>query len=183
MVFTIGVIVVIIVVGVGILAFRFRTEKGIESGISSFRRELHALAPRPGERDAAPNRPQAEPRGVTIMSGESADAPAVDEAAETDTEDAAASPTEADESGDDVSDEPDEPDVPDVVATADGDTDEPPADEVPDGEVTDGEVPDGEVPDDEVTDDEVVTDEAEVAVPGPEAADEPDERTDERPDA
>lgn len=79
MVVTISLIVVIIVVGVGILAFRFRTEKGIESGITSFRRELHALAPRPGERDAAPARPPTEPRGVTIMSD---DEPADDEPAD-----------------------------------------------------------------------------------------------------
>ncbi|WP_436793514.1 hypothetical protein [Actinospongicola halichondriae] len=44
MVVTIMVIVGIIGIGVGILAYRSRTEKGIESGISSFRRELHALA-------------------------------------------------------------------------------------------------------------------------------------------
>ena len=47
MVVTIVVIVGIIGIGVGILAYRNRTEKGIESGITSFRRELHALAPRP----------------------------------------------------------------------------------------------------------------------------------------
>lgn len=53
MVVTIVVIVGIVVVGVGILAYRNRTEKGIESGITSFRRELHALAPRTDEESRA----------------------------------------------------------------------------------------------------------------------------------
>ena len=68
MVVTIVVIVGIIGIGVGILAYRNRTEKGIESGITSFRRELHALAPRPGEERPAPGPPPADARGVTIMS-------------------------------------------------------------------------------------------------------------------
>ncbi len=51
---TIFVLLVLIVgVGVGVLAVRNRTEHGIESGISSFRREMRALAPRPGDRDLA----------------------------------------------------------------------------------------------------------------------------------
>lgn len=39
-------IVVVVVLGGAYLAFRHRSERGIESGISSFRRELSALAPR-----------------------------------------------------------------------------------------------------------------------------------------
>ena len=39
-------IVVVVLVGAGYLAYRYRSERGIESGISSFRRELRALAPR-----------------------------------------------------------------------------------------------------------------------------------------
>lgn len=125
MVVTISVIVVIIVVGVGILAFRFRTEKGIESGITSFRRELHALAPRPGERDAAPTaRPTADPRGVTIVSGEADVAmaddaqiePGVPDAAEIDDEpsadagtETAAPVAEADETVGDADADADEP--------------------------------------------------------------------------
>ncbi len=74
MVVTIVVIVGIIGIGVGFLAYRNRTEKGIESGITSFRRELHALAPQPGEERNAPGRPTADARGVTIMS-DAADEP------------------------------------------------------------------------------------------------------------
>ena len=53
-------IVVVVAIGAAVLAYRHRSERGIESGISSFRRELRALAPRkdadpPGEdRDAGP---------------------------------------------------------------------------------------------------------------------------------
>ena len=59
---TILVIVLIVVVGVSILAYRNRAERGIESGISSFRRELHALAPRPGEIDRPPS-PERDTKG------------------------------------------------------------------------------------------------------------------------
>lgn len=51
MVWPIAVLVLIVVVGVSFLAYRNRTERGIESGISSFRRELRALAP---ENDGQP---------------------------------------------------------------------------------------------------------------------------------
>ncbi len=75
MVVTIVVIVGIIGIGVGILAFRSRTEKGIESGITSFRRELHALAPHPDEdhRLSIPERTPDEARGLTIMPDEVGD--------------------------------------------------------------------------------------------------------------
>ena len=36
----------VLLIGGGYLAWRHRSERGIESGISSFRRELSALAPR-----------------------------------------------------------------------------------------------------------------------------------------
>ena len=39
-------LVVVLLAGCGYLAYRHRAERGIESGISSFRRELRALAPR-----------------------------------------------------------------------------------------------------------------------------------------
>ena len=82
MVVTIVVIVGIIGIGVGILAYRNRTEKGIESGITSFRRELHALAPRPGEERSAPGRPTPDARGVTIMSDQEDEPEPETEAAE-----------------------------------------------------------------------------------------------------
>lgn len=44
------VIVVIVVVGAGMLAYRARPEGSIESGIRSFRREMRALAPPPEHR-------------------------------------------------------------------------------------------------------------------------------------
>lgn len=43
------IVVVIVVVGAAALAYRHRPESSIESGISSFRREMRALAP-PGQR-------------------------------------------------------------------------------------------------------------------------------------
>lgn len=49
----VAVIVVVVVLGVAVVAYRNRSEKGIESGISSFRRELRALAP---ESDEGPRR-------------------------------------------------------------------------------------------------------------------------------
>jgi hypothetical protein len=45
------VIVVIVVVGASVLAYRNRPESSIESGIRSFRREMRALAPPPGHRE------------------------------------------------------------------------------------------------------------------------------------
>ena len=44
------VIVVIVVVGASVLAYRGRPESSIESGIRSFRREMRALAPPPEHR-------------------------------------------------------------------------------------------------------------------------------------
>ena len=69
MVGTIVVIVLIVVVGVSVLAYRHRSERGIESGITSFRRELRALAPRPGEidRPPSPERPTEGSSGVGIV--------------------------------------------------------------------------------------------------------------------
>ena len=66
---TIVVIVLIVVVGVSVLAYRHRSERGIESGITSFRRELRALAPRPGEidRPPSPERPTEGSSGVGIV--------------------------------------------------------------------------------------------------------------------
>lgn len=50
-------ILVVVVLGGAYLAVRHRSERGIESGISSFRRELSALAPRREPR-VAPERPE-----------------------------------------------------------------------------------------------------------------------------
>ena len=78
MVVTIVLIVIIVVVGVSILAFRNRSARGIESGISSFRRELRALAPESDEPPRARG-PAADPprtSGVGILrpgAGETAD--------------------------------------------------------------------------------------------------------------
>ncbi len=69
MVVTIVLIVIIVVVGVSILAFRNRSARGIESGISSFRRELRALAPSSDELPRA-HGPSADPprtSGVGIL--------------------------------------------------------------------------------------------------------------------
>ncbi len=102
MVVTIVVIVGIIGIGVGVLAYRSRTEKGIESGISSFRRELHALAPRPDleHRSSGPERTPDPARGMTIMPNES-DQPAEPDALATETEvetdDAAPAPRPSDD--------------------------------------------------------------------------------------
>lgn len=88
MVVTILVIVGIVGIGVGILAYRGRTEKGIESGITSFRRELHALAPRPdvNQPSSGPERPADEARGMKIMPSETDAAPETEAEAETETE-------------------------------------------------------------------------------------------------
>ncbi len=139
MVVTIVVIVGIIGIGVGILAYRNRTEKGIESGITSFRRELHALAPRPGDERSAPHRPPADARGVTIMSDpepldDEAAADATDDTpAESDTdEDAAAADTDAadgidEQAADDVTDvEPADEAAADEDAAVDADDDDAP---------------------------------------------------------
>ena len=69
MIETIGVIVLIIVVGVSVLAYRNRPQKGIESGISSFRRELRALAPESegGPRAAQPPVDPPRTSGVGVL--------------------------------------------------------------------------------------------------------------------
>ena len=54
-------ILVVVVLGGAYLAFRHRSERGIESGISSFRRELSALAPRREPRVAPKTRSETEP--------------------------------------------------------------------------------------------------------------------------
>ncbi len=66
---TITVIVLIIVVGVSVLAFRNRAAKGIESGITSFRRELRALAPENDQLPRARRPPEDPPRtsGVGVL--------------------------------------------------------------------------------------------------------------------
>ena len=53
------VIVVIIAVGAGLLAYRNRPESSIESGIHSFRREMRALAPPPDHRRGSDDDPGA----------------------------------------------------------------------------------------------------------------------------
>lgn len=69
MIETIVVIVLIVVVGVSVLAFRNRPQKGIESGISSFRRELNALAPESDHGPRAAQPPVDPPRtsGVGVL--------------------------------------------------------------------------------------------------------------------
>jgi hypothetical protein len=57
-------IVVVVVLGGAYLAFRHRSERGIESGISSFRRELSALAPRREPRVAPKTRSAPDPDDV-----------------------------------------------------------------------------------------------------------------------
>ena len=71
MVWTLLVIVLIVVVGVSVLAYRHRSEKGIESGIRSFRRELRALAPESDEGPRAAGPPVDPPRtsGVGVLRG------------------------------------------------------------------------------------------------------------------
>lgn len=69
MIETLVVIVLIVVVGVSVLAFRSRPQKGIESGISSFRRELRALAPESegGPRAAQPPADPPRTSGVGVL--------------------------------------------------------------------------------------------------------------------
>lgn len=55
-------VVLIVAVGGAVVVLRNRSEQGIESGISSFRREMRALAPRPGDDD--PSAPSPQPRPV-----------------------------------------------------------------------------------------------------------------------
>lgn len=73
MVWTLLIVVGIVIIGVGVLSYRNRPQKGIESGISSFQRELSALAPR----DGRPNESATEP--VTTDDDESDDGPAAGE--------------------------------------------------------------------------------------------------------
>ena len=57
-------VVVIIAVGAGLLAYRNRPESSIESGVHAFRREMRALAPPPEQRrgpDDAPRPPRDAP--------------------------------------------------------------------------------------------------------------------------
>ncbi len=78
MVVTVALIVIIVVVGVSVLAFRNRSARGIESGISSFRRELRALAPSSDEPPRARG-PAADPprtSGVGILRPDADDADA-----------------------------------------------------------------------------------------------------------
>lgn len=56
MIVFLSVFAVFIVVGIGALAMRNRSERGIESGIDSFRRELDALAPRGEAKSKSPSR-------------------------------------------------------------------------------------------------------------------------------
>ncbi len=61
------VIVVIVVIGASVLAYRSRPEHSIESGIHSFKREMRALAPpsrrrRPSEGGDDPERPGSAPQ-------------------------------------------------------------------------------------------------------------------------
>lgn len=74
MVWTLVVIVLIVVVGVSVLAYRNRSARGIESGISSFRRELRALAPESDEGPRAAGPPVDPPRtsGVGVLRDEPA---------------------------------------------------------------------------------------------------------------
>ncbi|MGK2930867.1 MAG: hypothetical protein ACSLFO_14980 [Acidimicrobiales bacterium] len=87
MVETLVVIVLIVVVGVSVLAFRNRPQKGIESGISSFRRELRALAPESegGPRAAQPPTDPPRTSGVGVLRPDPTepveDPPASDDAA------------------------------------------------------------------------------------------------------
>ena len=66
---TLLVMVLIVVIGVSVLAYRNRSSKGIESGISSFRRELRALAPESDEGPRAAGPPVDPPRtsGVGVL--------------------------------------------------------------------------------------------------------------------
>ena len=57
-------ILVVVVLGGAYLGFRHRSERGIESGISSFRRELSALAPRREPRVAPKTRSRPDPDEV-----------------------------------------------------------------------------------------------------------------------
>lgn len=51
------VIVVIIAVGAGVLAYRARPESSIDSGVRAFRREMRALAPPPDQRNVSHDDP------------------------------------------------------------------------------------------------------------------------------
>ncbi len=74
---TLIVVVLIVVVGVAVLAYRNRAQRGIESGISSFRRELRALAPERSD-PPRPHGPMADPprtSGVGILRPDPTDEP------------------------------------------------------------------------------------------------------------
>jgi hypothetical protein len=55
------VMVLIVVIGVSVLAYRGRPESSIESGIRSFRREMRALAPPPDHRRGPDDAPSDAP--------------------------------------------------------------------------------------------------------------------------
>ena len=92
-------IAIVVVVGAAFLAYRHRSERGIESGISSFRRELKALAPRrDGERPPSTDRTGEDlaagrSTGVGIVRPEPSDA---DEAPDDGAGEAAADDTDSD---------------------------------------------------------------------------------------
>ena len=69
-------IVVVVVLGGAYLAVRHRSERGIESGISSFRRELSALAPRREPRVAPKPRSQPDEAEVDAPDPDEPDDPA-----------------------------------------------------------------------------------------------------------
>jgi hypothetical protein len=54
------VIVVIIAVGAGVLAYRARPESSIDAGVRAFRREMRALAPPPDQRHVSRDDPDTD---------------------------------------------------------------------------------------------------------------------------
>lgn len=133
-------VVFVIVVGaaIAVFSYRHRTEKGIESGISSFRRELDALAPRQAPRAARTSRPGSAPgTGAPPADAESNDAhdpddDGSDDAADVDDADdgdeteptPSQSPADETHAGDDVpapDDEVESDDAGDSAEVGDGD--------------------------------------------------------------
>lgn len=75
-------LVLIVGIGVSVIALRNRAEHGIESGISSFRREMRALAPRRGEAGSPltdDHRPVEQDTGVHVLGDAPAREPRADE--------------------------------------------------------------------------------------------------------
>lgn len=58
------VVVLIVVVGASVLAYRNRPESSIESGVRAFRREMRALAPPPEQRRGPHDGPGGPPPDV-----------------------------------------------------------------------------------------------------------------------